>query len=290
MTDPGNTLSKAYSILQQGMASIKRIFEVIDISPTIKDEKGAKDIGKINGQVDFKNLHFAYEKDEVLKGINLSVSPGEIVALVGRTGAGKSTLVSMLLRFHDPSKGEVLVDGKDIRKIKIESLRKQIAVVPQEIALFRGTIKENIAYGKANASDDEIVNAAQSANAHGFIEKLPNGYDTEVGERGAKLSGGERQRVAIARAILRDPRILILDEATSSLDAETEALIRDALEKLMRGRTTFIVAHRLYTVEKANRIVVLENGKIAESGSHQALLGKDGLYKRLYEIQFKNKA
>lgn len=290
MTDPGNTLSKAYSILQQGMASIKRIFEVIDISPTIKDEKGAKAIGRISGQIDFKALHFAYEQDEVLKGVNLSVAPGEIVALVGPTGAGKSTLVSMLLRFHDPSNGAVLVDGKDIRKIKIESLRKQIAVVPQEIALFRGTIKDNIAYGKASASNDEIINAAKSANAHDFIEKLPNGYNTEVGERGAKLSGGERQRVAIARAILRDPRILILDEATSSLDAETEALIRDALEKLMQGRTTFIVAHRLYTVEKANRIIVLENGKIAESGSHQALLGKDGLYKRLYEIQFKNKA
>jgi subfamily B ATP-binding cassette protein MsbA len=288
MTDPGSTLSKAWSILQQGMASVKRIFEVIDIHPTIKDEKDAVDIGRIEGKVDFQNINFAYEENEVLKEINLAVSSGEIVALVGRTGAGKSTVVSLLLRFYDPSSGKILIDGKDIKKVKQESLRKQIAVVPQEISLFTGTIRENIAYGKPDAKDEEIMQAAKQANAHRFIERLPQGYDTQVGERGTKLSGGERQRIAIARAILRDPRILILDEATSSLDAETESLIREALERLMKGRTAFIIAHRLYTVEKADRIVVLDEGKITEIGNHHELLAKGGLYKYLYEMQFKN--
>lgn len=289
MTDPGNTLSKAYSILQQGMASVKRIFEVADISPTIQDEKDAAPLPKIQGKVDFQNLSFAYEHKEVLKEIGLSVKPGEIIALVGRTGAGKSTLMSLLLRFYDPTSGKILVDGQDIKKVKLESLRKQIAVVPQEIALFRGSIKENISYGKPEAKEEEIISAAKLANAHNFIENLPQKYSATVGERGAKLSGGERQRIAIARAILRNPRILILDEATSSLDAETESLIREALERLMKGRTTFIIAHRLYTVEKADRIVVLDGGKIVEVGSHSDLLAKGGLYKYLYEIQFKNK-
>lgn len=296
MTDPGNTLSRGYSVLQQGMASVKRIFEVIDIQPTIKDEKDAILLPEIRGKVEFQNLSFAYEPaspagrhEDVLRNINLLVTPGEIIALVGRTGAGKSTLVSLLLRFYDPSSGKIMVDEYDVKKVMLETLRKQIAVVPQEIALFRGTIKDNIAYGKPTAKDDEIISAAKSANAHNFIESLPNKYETEVGERGTKLSGGERQRIAIARAILRDPRILILDEATSSLDAETESLIREALERLMKGRTTFIIAHRLYTVEKADRIVVIDDGKIVEVGPHQELLAKGGLYKYLYEIQFKNK-
>jgi subfamily B ATP-binding cassette protein MsbA len=289
MTDPGSTLSKAYSISQQGLASVKRVFEVIDIQPTIKDEKDAVALGRIDGRVRFKNTGFAYDNEEVLKGIELEVSPGEIIALVGRTGAGKSTLMSLLLRFYDPSSGQVLIDGHDIKKVKIATLRNQMAVVPQEIALFRGSIKENIAYGRQKASDEEIIAAAKLANAHDFIQNLPQQYDSRVGERGANLSGGERQRIAIARAILRDPRILILDEATSSLDAETEALIRQALEHLMQSRTTFIVAHRLYTVQKADRIVVIDAGRITEIGSHSELLAKGGLYKRLYEIQFKNK-
>jgi subfamily B ATP-binding cassette protein MsbA len=284
MTDPGNTLSKAYSVIQQGMASVKRIFEVVDIQPTIRDEKDALSLGKINGNVKFESLSFAYENEEVLKNIDLTVNPGEVIALVGRTGAGKSTLMSLLLRFYDPSSGKILVDGNNIKKAKLESLRKQMAVVPQEIALFRGSIKENIAYGKPNAKDEEIISAARLANAHNFIQNLPQHYDSQVGERGTKLSGGERQRIAIARAVLRDPRILILDEATSSLDAETEALIREALERLMKGRTTFIIAHRLYTVEKADRIVVIDEGKIAEIGSHRELLAKGGLYKHLYQI------
>jgi subfamily B ATP-binding cassette protein MsbA len=289
MTDPGNTLSKGYSVLQQGMASVKRVFEVVDIQPTIKDEKNATPLPKVQGKVEFQNISFAYEEEEVLKNIDLSVEPGEIIALVGRTGAGKSTLMTLLLRFYDPSSGRITVDGYEIKEVKLESLRNQIAVVPQEISLFRGTIKDNIAYGRSNAKEEEIIAAAKLANAHNFIENLPMKYETQVGERGTKLSGGERQRVAIARAILRDPRILILDEATSSLDAETEALIREALERLMKGRTTFIIAHRLYTIEKADRIIVIDDGKIVETGPHAELLAKGGLYKRLYEIQFKNK-
>jgi subfamily B ATP-binding cassette protein MsbA len=290
MTDPGNTLSKAFSILQQGMASVKRIFEVIDIQPSIKDEKDATPLPHITGKVEFQDLSFGYGNEITLNNINLAVNPGEVIALVGRTGAGKSTLMSLLLRFYDPKEGKILVDGHDIKKVKIDSLRQQIAVVPQEITLFRGTIQENIAYAKPGATEDEVIMAAKAANIHNFIDNLPQQYKTEVGERGSNLSGGERQRVAIARAILRDPRILILDEATSSLDAETEVLIREALERLMQGRTTFIIAHRLYTVEKANRIVVIDDGKIAETGSHQELLSRGGIYKYLYEIQFQNKA
>ncbi len=289
MTDPGNTLSKGYSILQQGMASVKRIFEVTDIQPSIKDDKDAVDLEQINGKVDFQDISFAYENEDILRGINLSVNPGEIVALVGRTGAGKSTLMSLLLRFYDPSSGRIMVDNHNLRKIKLDSLRKHIAVVPQEITLFRGTIKENIAYGKPGAKDFEIIAAAKLANVHDFIMSQPEKYNAQVGERGTNLSGGERQRVAIARAILRDPKILILDEATSSLDAETESLIREALDRLMRDRTTFIIAHRLYTVEKADRIIVIDNGRITEAGSHKELLEKNGLYKRLYEFQFQNK-
>jgi subfamily B ATP-binding cassette protein MsbA len=288
MTDPGNTLSKSFTLMQQGIVSIKRIFEILDIEPSIKDAKDARDLPPIIGKVDFSNISFAYESEAVLRNINLSVKPGEVIALVGKTGAGKSTLVNLLQRFYDPSSGKILIDGIDIKTVKIDSLRKQFAVVPQEIALFRGSIKDNILYGRDRAGDQEVVAAAKAANIHPFITQLPKGYETEVGERGAKLSGGERQRIAIARAILRNPRILILDEATASLDAETELLIRDALEKLMKGRTTFIIAHRLYTVEKADRIVVLEGGKIVEIGSHSQLVAGSGLYKRLYELQLQN--
>lgn len=290
MTDPGSTLSRAFGLIQQGIASAKRIFELLDVKPTIVDARDAKPLPHILGRVEFQNVSFAYEKEEVLSGINLSIKAGEAIALVGRTGAGKSTLVNLIPRFYDPTAGKTLIDGYDLKNVTIESVRKQIAIVPQEIALFQGTIRENIAYGRPGAAESEMISAAQLANAHNFIAALPAGYDTKVGERGARLSGGERQRIAIARAILRDPKILILDEATSSLDAETEALIRDALEKLMRGRTTLIIAHRLYTVEKVDRVVVLDKGKIVEIGPHKELLAKGGLYRHLYEIQFHNKA
>ena len=287
MTDPGSTLSKSFTIFQQGMASAKRIFELLDAPVSIFDKPGAKPLPKIAGQVELRNVSFAYETDPVLENINLSVKPGEMIALVGRTGSGKSTLVNLLPRFWDPRSGQVLIDGVDLRDVTVESLRRQIAVVPQEIALFRGTIRENLAYGRPDASEEQIIAAAKAANAYNFIAELPQGFDTEVGERGAKLSGGEKQRIAIARAILRDPRILILDEATSSLDVETESLLREALEKLMAGRTSFVIAHRLYTVEKASRVVVLDNGRIVEVGTHQELLAKGGLYQYLNEIQAK---
>ncbi len=289
MTDPGSTLSKAFTVLAQGMASAKRVFELLDIRPTVVDAADAVVLPPLRGAVEFKDLSFAYENENVLTDINLSVKPGEAIALVGRTGAGKSTLVNLLPRFYDPTAGRVLIDGHDLKQVTLESLRRQIAIVPQEISLFHGTIKENIGYGKPDAGEAEIIEAARKANAHSFISALPKGYETEVGERGAKLSGGERQRIAIARAVLRDPKILILDEATSSLDAETEVLIREALEKLMRGRTTFIIAHRLYTVENVDRVVVLEKGRIAEIGPHRELIAKGGLYKRLYELQLQNK-
>lgn len=289
MTDPGSTLSKSFTVIQQGMASIKRIFEILDIKPTITNANDAQPLPYVLGRVEFQNISFAYEKEKVLSGINLNVKPGESIALVGRTGAGKSTLVNLIPRFYDPTAGKIMIDGHDLRDVTIESLRKQIAIVPQEIALFQGTIGDNIVYGKPGASLTEIQAAARSANAADFIAALPEGYNTQVGERGVKLSGGERQRIAIARAILRDPRILILDEATSSLDAETESLIREALEKLMKGRTSFIIAHRLYTVEKVNRVAVMDEGHIIEVGPHRELIARDGLYRRLYEIQFKNK-
>lgn len=288
MTDPGSTLSKSFTVFQQGMASAKRIFDLLDVKPTVTDKKGAREITALSGEVEFIRVSFAYEKEMVLENINLKVKPGEAIALVGRTGAGKSTLVNLIPRFYDPSAGSITIDGIDIREIKLASLRAQIAIVPQDIALFSGSIKENIAYGRPHASEEEIISAAKQANIHDFISGLPEGYATEAGERGTRLSGGEKQRIAIARAILRDPRILILDEATSSLDAETENLIRDALEKLMLGRTTFIIAHRLSTIEKANRIIVIDHKQIAEAGTHRELLGRNGLYKYLFDIQFKN--
>ncbi|MBU0630283.1 MAG: ABC transporter ATP-binding protein/permease [Candidatus Margulisbacteria bacterium] len=290
MTDPGSTLSKSFTIFQQGMASAKRIFELLDAPVSIVDKPGARTLPRIAGKVELANVSFAYEKEAVLENINLTVEPGEMIALIGRTGSGKSTLANLLPRFWDPRDGKVMIDGHDLRDVTLESLRRQIAVVPQEIALFRGTIKENLRYGRPDATEAEVVNAAKAANAYNFITELPKGFETEVGERGAKLSGGEKQRIAIARAILRDPRILILDEATSSLDVETESLLREALEKLMAGRTSFVIAHRLYTVEKASRVVVLDNGRIVEVGTHQELLARGGLYQYLNEIQLKNKA
>jgi ATP-binding cassette, subfamily B, bacterial MsbA len=287
MTDPGSTLSKAFAVIQQGKASIKRIFELLDVKPTVLDSANARELPRVSGQVEFQKIDFAYGQETVLTGIDLTVKAGEAIALIGRTGAGKSTLANLLPRFYDPTQGHVLIDGYDLKDVTLKSLRRQVAVVPQEIALFQGTILENIAYGRLDATYEEIVAAATLANAHQFISNFPNGYETQVGERGTKLSGGERQRIAIARAVLRDPRILILDEATSALDPETEALIRDALQKLMKGRTSFVIAHRLFTIEHVDRVVVLDNGRIVEIGPHAELIARGGLYKHLYEMQFK---
>ncbi|MCX5750924.1 MAG: ABC transporter ATP-binding protein [Candidatus Saganbacteria bacterium] len=288
MTDPALALSNAYTSAHGAMASAKRIFEILDAPVKIQDAPFAKELPTLKGEVEFKNVFFAYGDKDIaaLKNVSLKVKPGEVIALVGRTGAGKSTFINLLPRFYEISNGNILVDGYNIKTVTIRSLRKQIGIVPQESMLFSGSLKENIAYGKPNATQAEIEDAAKLANIHNFITGLPDGYETKSGERGVRLSGGERQRIAIARAILRDPRILILDEATSSLDSETEQLIQEALERLMQSRTTFIIAHRLSTVEHANRIVVLDKGEITEIGSHDELMAHDGIYKKLYSIQF----
>jgi subfamily B ATP-binding cassette protein MsbA len=286
---PISTLGKIFIAIQRSLSAAERIFEVLDTKPTISDAKDAVELPQIKGEVEFKNVFFHYEKETpILKNVNIRTKAGEIIAIVGRTGAGKTTFVNLIPRFYDAVSGSVSIDGVDVKKCGLYSLRKQIGIVHQDTILFLGTIKENISYGSFDAIDDEIINAAKAANIHDFIMSLPNKYDTIVGERGALLSGGEKQRVSIARAILRDPRILILDEATSSLDTESERLVQDALEKLIQGRTTFIIAHRLSTVQIADRILVFDKGGIIEEGSHKELLTKGGKYKTLYDMQFRD--
>jgi ATP-binding cassette, subfamily B, bacterial MsbA len=286
---PIATLGKITIAIQRSMSSAERIFEVLDTQPSIADLPNAVEMPEIKGNVEFNNVEFHYDKaTPILKGLNLKTRPGEIVAIVGRSGAGKSTFVNLIPRFYDAVSGSVVIDGIDVKKAKLFSLRRQIGIVHQDTILFSGSIKENIAYGNFDATDAQVIAAAKAANIHDFIMTLPEKYSTLVGERGVLLSGGEKQRVSIARAILRDPRILILDEATSSLDTESERLVQDALEHLIKGRTTFIIAHRLSTVQVANRILVFDKGHIIEEGSHRELMNKGGTYKMLYDMQFRD--
>lgn len=281
-------LINLYSQFQEALGATKRVFQILDTPPDIQDLAAAKELANVAGSISIRDLSFSYEEgNEVLACVNLDIDAGEIIALVGPSGAGKSTLFNLLPRFYDPDAGAIFIDGHDIRDLTQNSLRRQIGIVPQETLLFGGSIRENILYGKLDADEEELIAAARSANAHDFIRALPKGYETIVGERGVKLSGGQRQRVAIARALLKDPTILLLDEATSSLDNESEQLVQDALGKLMQNRTTLIIAHRLSTVRIANRIAVLDEGRLIELGTHDQLLARQGLYAKLYEMQFR---
>jgi subfamily B ATP-binding cassette protein MsbA len=286
ISERGKRLGHTYAEINELFSAADRVFEFTDEKVNIVEIENPTVFGDISGDVKFHNVHFSYDgKDKVLRNIDLEVPPGRIVAVVGPSGAGKSSLIKLLPRFYDIQDGEILVDGVNIKNASIKSLRAQMSIVPQQTILFSTSVKENISYGKFDASMDEIIDAAKAANAHDFIEKLPEGYNTIVGERGSKLSGGQAQRIAIARAILKNPRILILDEATSSLDAQSEELVQQALEKLMRGRTTFIIAHRLTTIHNAHEIIVLQNGEIVQRGNHDALMSVDGLYRNLYQVQ-----
>ena len=271
---------------ETGMSGIDRFIEIMDTEPEIVDKDGAVNLDDVKGQIEFKNVSFSYEaeKGEVITNLDLSIKSGESVALVGPSGGGKTTLCALIPRFYEATSGEILIDGLNIKDVTLKSLRKNIGVVAQDVYLFSGTIKENIAYGKNDATDDEIINAAKMAGAHEFIEALPNGYDTYVGERGVKLSGGQKQRVSIARVFLKNPPILILDEATSALDNESERLVQKSLEELSKGRTTITIAHRLTTIKNANRILVLTENGIEESGTHKELIEKDGIYAELYKL------
>lgn len=284
-------MSELYGQFQNAIGASRRVFELLDTEPEIKDPEAPEELGGVLGGVRLIDVHFTYPDEratEILKGVTIEARPGQIVALVGPSGAGKSTLVALIPRFFDVTSGSILIDGHDVRSLRLSDLRSAIGMVPQETTLFGGTIRENISYGKLDATDEEIKAVAGAAHAHEFVSEFPDGYETIVGERGVKLSGGQRQRIAIARALLKDPAILILDEATSSLDSESERLVQDALETLMQGRTTFVIAHRLSTVRRADKIVVLDAGRIIEEGTHEELMTNRGLYKQLYDTQFRD--
>ncbi|MDX2452239.1 ABC transporter ATP-binding protein [Desulfosarcina sp.] len=284
--DPINRLTEVDNIFQEAIAAGERIFELLDETMEVKDAPDAIGLPVIQGKLVFDQVHFKYGSgNPVLHSVSFTMAPGEVVALVGPSGAGKTSIANLICRFYDPVKGHVSVDGYNLRNIKLTSLRRQVAVVLQDSFLFNNTVAENLHYGKPDATKHELIAATRAANAHDFIMQLPDGYDTEVGERGVKLSGGQKQRLALARAILADPRILILDEATSSVDAEAEYLIQQALDRVLEGRTALVIAHRLSTIRNADKIIVLDRGRIAEGGNHQELMQRGGLYSQLYQRQ-----
>ncbi len=287
LANPVKRLSRIYAQIQKAMAGADRVFALLDTEETVTSAPDAKLLPPVEGRVAFSNVNFSYREDvPALTGVTLAAEPGQMIAFVGPSGAGKSTVANLIPRFYDVTGGSITIDGHDVRDVTTDSLRTQIGLVPQETVLFSATVRENIRYGRLDATDAEIEAAAKDANAHDFIMALPEGYDTEIGERGATLSGGQRQRIAIARAILKDPKILILDEATSALDTESEKVVQAALDRLMVGRTSFVIAHRLSTIIGADRIYVLDGGKIREQGTHEELLTAGGLYASLYQIQY----
>ncbi len=291
MMPPIKELSSVNNRIQESSAAAERVFEILDTEPAIKNVESPVSIADFNNQIEFQNVSFHYEDDDelVLNDINLSVRKGNVIAFVGSSGAGKTTCVDLLPRFYDPTSGKILLDGIDIKEIRLENLRKLMGIVTQETVLFNESVKSNIAYGLDNCSEEKLIDAAKAANAHNFILELPNGYDTIIGEKGTKLSGGQRQRLSIARALLKNPPIMIFDEATSALDNESEVLVQQAIERLMTERTTFVIAHRLSTIRNADRIIVLDKGKIVQDGKHdELLLDEKGIYKKLYELQFRD--
>jgi len=285
--EPVKRLTNVNNTVQQGISAAVRVFGIMDITPGIKNRENATELPRISDGIEIRNVTFSYDNEPVLKNINLHIKSGEVVAFVGMSGGGKTTLVNLIPRFYDVTEGEILIDGHDIRDVTMESLRGQIGIVTQQTILFNDTVRNNIAYGDIKKSEEEIINAAKSANAYPFIKNLPEGFETVIGEQGTRLSGGERQRLSIARALLKNAPILVLDEATSSLDTEAEMEVQGALENLMEGRTTFVIAHRLSTISHANRIVVIVNGEIVEEGTHESLLTQKGEYFKLYNMQFR---
>jgi len=287
LLNPIRTLINFTEQFQKGMTGFERFLDILDTEPDIVDRKDSVELKEVKGKITFKNVSFKYNDSRyVLENINLNVNPGETIALVGPSGGGKSTLCSLIPRFYEVTEGQILLDDIDIRNIKLRSLRKHIGIVQQDVYLFAGTVMENIRYGKPDATEEEIIEAAKKANAHDFIMELEDGYNTYVGERGVKLSGGQKQRISIARVFLKNPPVLILDEATSALDNESEKIVQESLEKLSQNRTTFVIAHRLSTIKNAKTILVLTDEGIVEKGSHQELLDKNGVYARLYYAQF----
>lgn len=282
------TFAGVYSQIQEALGALRRIFELLDEQPQIVTATAATPLVHVEGSLTFEEVSFGYDEQLVLGEISLTISPGEIVALVGPSGGGKTTLMNLVCRFYDPTHGRILLDQTDLKALPLDALRQQIGMVPQDIVLFSRSIRENILYGNPQASEEQILEAAIAANADAFIRELPQGYDTQVGERGVKLSGGQRQRIAIARTLLKDPKILLLDEATSALDSESEHQVQQALHHLLQGRTTLIIAHRLATVQIAHRVVVLDQGRIVEMGTHEELLAGGGLYSHLYGLQFRS--